>query len=58
MDELKLRPCPCCGARLKKKRTVRGEIVYDHPLNGCKEEATRVREYAVDDWNRRADDDR
>lgn len=50
-----LKPCPFCGARLKKKKTVRGEIVHDHPLNGCKEEATRVREYAVDDWNRRAD---
>ena len=52
----KLLPCPKCGARLKQKRTVRGETVFDHPRNGCENAWTRVRYYkeSVEAWNRRA----
>ena len=51
-----LKPCPKCGAKLRKKITVRKEIVYDHPRNGCEEESLRVRSYAVNEWNRRVED--
>lgn len=56
MAELKPCPCPVCGAKLKKKITVRGEVVFDHPRNGCELEWKRVRGYAVADWNRGGDD--
>lgn len=53
-----LKPCPFCGAKLRKKTTVRKEIVYDHPRNGCKNEGYRCRGYkeAIITWNRRAED--
>ena len=53
-----LKPCPVCKARLKQKRTVRGETVFDHPKNGCVDQWTRVRYYkeCVEAWNRRAVD--
>lgn len=55
MAELKPCPCPICGAKLKKKITVRGETVFDHPRNDvCLYGWKRVRSYAVADWNRRA----
>ena len=59
MAELKPKPLPCpiCGAKLKRKITMRWkEIVFDHPRNGCENEWRRVRSYAVSDWNRRAGD--
>ena len=51
-----LKPCPVCRARLKQKRTVRGETVFDHPKNGCENAWTRVRYYkeSIEAWNRRA----
>ena len=55
MAELKPCPCPLCGAKLKKKITMRWkETVFDHPKNGCKNESTRVRGYeeAIEAWNR------
>ena len=54
-----LKPCPKCGVKLKKKITVRKEVVYDHPHNGCENEIYRVRNYleSIDAWNRRADND-
>ena len=54
-----LKPCPKCGAKLKRKVTVRWkEVVYDHPRNGCENEGIRVRFYkeCVDAWNRRSED--
>ena len=48
----KILPCSVCGAKLKPKRTVRGETVYDHPRNGCKWEWMRVRKHTIDEWNR------
>ena len=53
-----LRPCSLCGAKLKKKITFRGETVFDHPRNGCKNEGYRCRSYAeaIEAWNRRAGD--
>lgn len=45
-------PCSKCGARLRKKIAVRGEVVFDHPLNGCEFEQKRVRSYMVAEWNR------
>lgn len=51
MSNVVVAPCPHCGAVLKKKITVRGETVYDHPTNGCQLEWKRVRSYAVKDWN-------
>lgn len=55
MAELKPCPCPVCGVKLKKKITVRSEIVFDHPRNGCLYEWKRVRSYkeAIEAWNRR-----
>lgn len=57
MTELK--PCPFCKAKLKRKKTVRGEIVFDHPRNGCKNEPMRIRNYLeiIEAWNRRVNDD-
>lgn len=54
-----LKPCPKCGARLKRKITVRKEVVYDHPRNGCENEWVRVRFYkeCVEAWNRRVDNE-
>ena len=54
---VELKPCPFCGARLKKKITFRGETVFDHPRNGCKNEGYRCRGYAeaIEAWNGRAD---
>ena len=51
--EKKLKPCPVCGVQLKRKRTVRGETVFDHPRNGCKYEWKRVRNYTetIKAWN-------
>lgn len=49
---LKILPCSVCGANLKPKRTVRGELVFDHPRNGCKWEWMRVRKHTVGEWNR------
>lgn len=59
MAELKPCPCPICGTKLRKKITVRKEIVYDHPRNGCENEFLRVRNYTetIMAWNRRAEDD-
>lgn len=57
MAELKPLPCPICGAKLKKKITMRWkETVFDHPMNGCQNESTRVRGYreTIEAWNRRA----
>jgi hypothetical protein len=56
MSELK--PCPICGAKLKKKITFRKEVVFDHPRNGCKNEGDRVRFYkeSIEAWNRRCSD--
>lgn len=50
-----VKPCPLCGVKLRKKITVRKEVVYDHPRNGCKHEWLRVRSYAVTDWNSAAE---
>ncbi len=49
-----LKPCPICGAKLKKKITFRKAIVFDHPRNGCKNEAIRVRNYleTITAWNK------
>ena len=49
-----IKPCPICGARLKKKITFRKETVFDHPRNGCKNEAIRVRNYleTITSWNK------
>ena len=55
--EYELKPCPICGARLKRKVTMRWkEIVFDHPRNGCKNDMIRVRGYkeCIEAWNRRA----
>jgi len=50
---MELKPCSVCGARLRRKRTVHGETVFDHPRNGCENEYKRVRGYAeaIDAWN-------
>ena len=57
MAEVKPRPCPICGMKLKRKVTVRGEVVFDHPKNECcLYEWKRVRSYAVTEWNERRKD--
>ena len=55
---MELKPCPVCHARLKQKRTVRGETVFDHPRNGCVNQWHRVRNFkeTIEAWNRRAGD--
>ena len=40
-----LKPCPVCRARLKQKRTVRGETVFDHPKNGCANRDNRIKHF-------------
>lgn len=54
---MELKPCPKCGAKLKKKITLRKEVVFDHPRNGCEYESKRVRSYleTIEAWNRRAE---
>ena len=52
---IEVAPCPICGARLRKKVTMRWrETVFDHPRNGCENEPLRVRGYMVKDWNARS----
>ena len=48
MAELKPMPCPICGMEFKRKVTVRGEVVFDHPRNeGCDYRGKRLRTYDV-----------
>ena len=53
-SEPEIRPCPICGAKLKKK-TLRKGVVLDHPNNGCEFAWFRCRydKESIDIWNRR-----
>ena len=54
MAELRPVPCPICGMEFKRKVTVRGEVVFDHPRNdSCAYRGKRLRTYTVAEWNRK-----
>ena len=53
MSNTELKPCPICGAKLKRKVTFKWkEVVDDHPRNGCKNEGVRIRSHkdAIEAW--------